>query len=91
LSEPKVDTILVKRKMQRDVGRENGIVYFIEMEGKELTWLSKLFDNAKGKGMDCKGDDAKIAPADCSVDGSRIGISLSISAKPSTASIARDV
>ncbi len=77
--------------MQRDVGRENGIVYFIEMEGKELTWLSKLFDNAKGKGMDCKGDDAKIAPADCSVDGSRIGISLSISAKPSTASIARDV
>jgi hypothetical protein len=91
LSEPKVDTILVKRKMQHNVGWENSITYFIEMEGKELTWLSKLFDNAKGGGMDCKGDNAKIAPADCSVNGSRIGISPSISAKPSAAGIARDV
>ena len=91
LSEPKVDTILVKRNMQRNGGQENGIIYFIEMEGKELTWLLKLFNDAKGEGMDCKGDDAKITPADCSVDGSRIGISPSISAKPSAAGITRDV
>jgi hypothetical protein len=53
--------------------------------------LLQLFDDAKGEGMDCKGDNAKIAPADCSVDGSKIGISPSISATPSAAGIARDV
>jgi hypothetical protein len=31
------------------------------MIGKELIWLSVLFDDANGEGMDCKADDSKIA------------------------------
>jgi hypothetical protein len=38
------------------------------MKGKELTWLSKLFDDAKGEGMDCKGDYSKIARMESILD-----------------------
>ena len=55
MSEPKDEPILVKRKIQRYVGWENSINDFFEMVGKELTWLSKLFNDAKGEGTDCKG------------------------------------
>ncbi len=59
LSERKVDTVLVTQKMQRNVGRNNGIIYFEQMKG-ELTGLSVLFDDAKGERMGCKADDSKI-------------------------------
>ncbi len=52
LSEPNVDTILVKQKQQREMGRKNAIIYFEQMKNKELTWSSKLFDDAKGEGID---------------------------------------
>jgi hypothetical protein len=47
--------------MQRNVERNNGIIYFEQMKDKKLTWLSVLFDDAKGEGMDCTVDDSKIA------------------------------
>ena len=43
----------------RDVGRDNAITYFEQMKGRELTWLSKVFDDAK---EDCKGDDLAKEP-----------------------------
>ncbi len=43
------------------MGRNDGIIYFEQMKGKELTWLSVLFDDAKGEELDCKGNDSKIA------------------------------
>lgn len=58
-SETKVDNISVIRKRQRDVGRDNAITYFEQMKGRELTWLSKVFDDAK---EDCKGDDLAKGP-----------------------------
>jgi hypothetical protein len=58
-SEMKVDNISVIRKRQRDVGRDNAITYFKQMKGRELTWLSKVFDDAK---EDCKGDDLAKGP-----------------------------
>jgi hypothetical protein len=61
LSERKVDTILVTQKRQGNVGQNNGIIYFEQMKGKGLTWLSVLFNDAKGEGMDGKGNDSKIA------------------------------
>jgi hypothetical protein len=60
LSEQKVNTILVTQKRQPNVGQNNGIIYFEQMKGKELTWLSVLFDDAKEEGMYYKGDDSKI-------------------------------
>ncbi len=63
MSETKVDTILVIPKRQRDVGRENAITYFEQMKGRELTWLSKVFDDAKGGEMDCKGNDLAKVPS----------------------------
>jgi len=58
-SETKVDNISVIRKRQRDVGRNNAIKYFEQMKGRQLTWLSKVFDDAK---EDCKGDDLAKGP-----------------------------
>jgi hypothetical protein len=63
LSEPKVDPILVIQKRQQELGRENAIKYFEQMKGKELTWLSKVFDDAKGGGMDCKGKKLAKGPS----------------------------
>jgi hypothetical protein len=63
LSELKVDPILVIRKRQRELGWENAITYFEQMKGKELTWLSKVFDNTKGGGMDCKGEKLAKGPS----------------------------
>jgi len=59
LSETKVDNISLIQKRQRDVGRDNAITYFEQMKGRELTWLSKVFDDAK---EDCKGDDLAKGP-----------------------------
>ncbi len=52
LSEPKVDTILAKQKQQHDMGQKNVLIYFEQTKNKELTWLSKLFNDAKGEGID---------------------------------------
>ncbi len=41
------------------VGRDNAITYFEQMKDRELTWLSKVFDDAK---EDCKGDDLAKGP-----------------------------
>jgi hypothetical protein len=48
LSKQKVDATLVKQKRQCNEGQNNGILYFEQMKGKEITWLSKKFDDAKG-------------------------------------------
>ncbi len=58
-SETKVDNISVIQKRQRDVGPDNAITYFEQMKCRELTWLSKVFDDAK---EDCKGDDLAKGP-----------------------------
>ena len=58
-SETKVDNISVIRKRQWDVGRDNAITYFEQMKGRELTWLSKVFDDSK---EDCKGDGLAKGP-----------------------------
>jgi hypothetical protein len=63
LLELKVDLILVIQKRQRELGRENAIKYFEQMKGEKLTWLSKVFDDAKGWEMDCKGDELAKGPS----------------------------
>ncbi len=63
LLELKVNPILVIQKRQRELGRENAIKYFEQMKGEKLTWLSKVFDDAKGWGMDCKGDKLAKGPS----------------------------
>ena len=42
-----------EQKQQREVGRKNALMYFeLMMKNKELTWPSKLFDDATGEKID---------------------------------------
>ena len=49
----KDDSMLAQQKQQREVGRKNALMYFeLMMKNKELTWPSKLFDDATGEKFD---------------------------------------
>jgi hypothetical protein len=53
LSQTKDDSMLAQQKQQREVGRKNALMYFeLMMKNKELTWPSKLFDDATGEKID---------------------------------------
>ena len=53
LSKTKDDSMLAQQKEQREVGRKNALMYFeLMMKNKELTWSSKLFDDATGEKSD---------------------------------------
>jgi hypothetical protein len=44
--------MLAEQKLQREVGRENALMYFELMKNKDFTWSSKLFDDATGEKID---------------------------------------
>ena len=43
----KVDTISMRRKRQRDVGRQEAMEYFDKESNKELTWLALILEDEK--------------------------------------------
>jgi hypothetical protein len=45
--EKKADVISTRRKLQRDVGRFQAIIYFIDTKEKTLPWAEVLFCNGK--------------------------------------------
>jgi hypothetical protein len=72
MSETKVDSLVNKRKCQREEGRTRAIEYFGNVKEEKLTLADILFNSVKGGGMrdeECDViNDAKLASEENIVD-----------------------